>query len=100
MFVIEAPGAAVITTTEVKKDIPGAFKEAKEHRLYVTKDGQPIGGIVSMELMQILEEVLADTPLVLMAEARMADIRSGDAKLMDADDFFARADAQMAERSR
>lgn len=53
-----------------------------------------------MELMQILEEVLADTPLVLMAEARMADIRRGDAKLMDADDFFARADAQMAERSR
>ena len=60
MLVIDAPRAAVVSTTEVKKDVRGAFKTAESYRVYVTKDGQPIGGMVSMEMMALLEQSLAE----------------------------------------
>lgn len=98
MLVIDAPRAAVATTTEVKKDVRGAFKVAEEHRLYVTKDGQPIGGIVSMAMMAVLEEALEDRKIASVATRRLAAVRSGAEALMDADDFFAKAGALMAAR--
>ena len=60
MFVINAPGAAIVTTSEAKRDIAGTFKVAEATRVYVTKDGQPIGGMVSMEMMALLEQSLAE----------------------------------------
>jgi hypothetical protein len=58
MLVINQPGAAVMTTTEAKRDLPGALRVAEKMRVYVTKDGQPIGGLVSMEMMSLLEQAL------------------------------------------
>jgi hypothetical protein len=60
MLVIKHPGAAVVTTTEAKRDLPGTFKVAEQMRVYVTKDGQPIGGLVSLEMMALLEQALAE----------------------------------------
>lgn len=60
MFVINQPGAAVVTTTEAKRDLPGTFKVAEKMRVYVTKDGQPIGGLVSLEMMALLEQAIAE----------------------------------------
>ncbi len=60
MLVIKQPGAAVVTTTEAKRDLPGTFKVAEKMRVYVTKDGQPIGGLVSMAMMAVLEQALAE----------------------------------------
>lgn len=60
MLVIKQPGAAVITTTEAKRDLPGTFKVAEKLRVYVTKDGQAIGGLVSLEMMALLEQALAE----------------------------------------
>ncbi|MDP1891567.1 MAG: hypothetical protein Q8K55_11805 [Gemmatimonadaceae bacterium] len=60
MLIINHPGAAVITTTEAKRDLPGTFKVAEKMRVYVTKDGQPIGGLVSLEMMALLEQALAE----------------------------------------
>jgi hypothetical protein len=99
MLVINAPGAAVATTTEVKRDIPGAFALAREHRVYVTKDGQPIGGIVSVAMMAVLEEALEDRRMAQVAGGRLKRIRSGADDLLEAADFFAKADAIMAGRS-
>ena len=60
MLVIQQPGAAVVTTTEAKRDLPGTFKVAEKLRVYVTKDGQPIGGLVSLEMMALLEQAIAE----------------------------------------
>ena len=100
MLVINAPGAAVATTTEVKRDIPGTFALAKERRVYVTKDGQPIGGIVSVAMMAVLEETLEDRRMAQVAGRRLKRIRSGEDDLLEADDFFAQSDAIMAARPR
>ncbi len=100
MFVINAPGAAVVTTSEAKRDIPGTFKVAENHRVYVTKDGQPIGGMVSMAMMGLLEEALADRQMTTVASRRLDAIREGSDQLLEADDFFAAADASIAARRR
>jgi len=60
MLVIRQPDAAVMTTTDAKRDLPHAFKVAERHRVYVTKDGKPIGGLVSMKMMELLERALAE----------------------------------------
>ena len=96
MLIIDAPGAAVVTTSEVKKDLSGTFKLAKERRIYVTSDGQPIGGIVGMATMQLLEEFLPDLELFALASSRWAAIRAGEDALLDEDDFRARAEARFA----
>lgn len=100
MFVIRAPGAAVVTTSEAKRDIPGTFRVAENHRVYVTKDGQPIGGMVSMEMMALLEEALADRDMAAVAGQRFDAVRSGADALLDADDFFAAADALLSPPKR
>jgi hypothetical protein len=100
MLVINAPGAAVVTTTEVKRDLPGTFKVAEERRVYVTKDGQPIGGIVSMAMMEFLEEALAERQMAKVAGERLEAVRAGSDELIDADDFFAKAEAVIAARRR
>jgi len=96
MFVIKAPGAAVVTTSEAKRDIPGTFRVAERHRVYVTKDGQPIGGMVSMSMMAILEETLADRETTEVAASRLQSVRDGGDDLLDADDFFSQADAMVS----
>ena len=95
MLVINAPGAAVVTTTEVKRDVPGTFKVAESHRVYVTKDGQPIGGIVSVAMMEFLEEALSDRQMARVAARRHSAVVKGVDELLEADDFFAQADAAM-----
>jgi hypothetical protein len=96
MFIVEAPFAAVVTATELKQDVRGAFTVAEEHRVYVTKDGQPIGGLVSMEMMAILEEALADRQLAAVAAERLAAVKDGADVLLDEKEFFARAAARKA----
>jgi thioredoxin-like negative regulator of GroEL len=49
-----------MTTTDAKRDLPHAFRVAERHRVYVTKDGKPIGGLVSMKMMELLERALAE----------------------------------------
>ncbi|MBX9928722.1 MAG: hypothetical protein K2X99_07375 [Gemmatimonadaceae bacterium] len=42
------------------RDLPRAFQVAEQLRVYVTKDGQPIGGLISMEMMVLLEQAIAE----------------------------------------
>jgi hypothetical protein len=60
MLVIHGPKAAVLTTTEAKQDLPGAFRTAARMPVYVTKDGKPIGGLVSMEMLALLQRARAE----------------------------------------
>lgn len=90
----------MLASTEPATGIPGAFALAREHRVYVTKDGQPIGGIVSVAMMAVLEETLEDRRMAQVAGRRLKSVRSGDDDLLEADEFFAQADAIMAARQR
>jgi PHD/YefM family antitoxin component YafN of YafNO toxin-antitoxin module len=91
MLVIKGSNAAVATTTEVRRNLKDVLEQAQTARVYVTNDGQLVGGIVSAEMMELLDEILADREMTRVAEQRLAAIRSGEDKLLDEDEFWTRA---------
>jgi prevent-host-death family protein len=91
MLVIKGSNAAVATTTEVRRNLKDVLEQARTARVYVTNDGELVGGIVSAEMMELLDEILADRELARVAEQRLAAIRSGEDTLLDEDEFWARA---------
>ncbi len=91
MLEIKSGSAAVATTTEVRRNLKAMFDRAKTTRVYVTNDGELVGGIVSPEMMDILDEALADREMVRIAGERLEEIRSGRQKLINEDEFWSRA---------
>lgn len=91
MLVIKGSNAAVATTTEVRRNLKDVLEQAKTARVYVTNDGELVGGIVSAEMMELLDEVLSDQEMTRVAERRLTAIRSGEQKLLDEDEFWSRA---------
>jgi prevent-host-death family protein len=90
MLVIKGSNAAVATTTEVRRNLKDVLEQAKTARVYITNDGELVGGIVSADMMELLDEVLADRELARVAERRLKAIRSGEQKLLDEDEFWSR----------
>jgi hypothetical protein len=67
------------------------FDQAKSARVYVTNDGALVGGIVSPEMMEILDEALAEREMAAVAANRMGEIRAGKQALLGEDEFWSRA---------
>lgn len=91
MLVIKGSNAAVATTTEVRRNLKDVLEQARTARVYVTNDGELVGGIISVEMMQLLDEVLADREMARVAEQRLAAIRAGEDSLLDEAEFWTRA---------
>lgn len=91
MLVIKGSNAAVATTTEVRRNLKDILEQAKTARVYITSDGELVGGIVGADMMELLDEILADRELTRVAERRLKAIRSGEQKLLDEDEFWSRA---------
>ncbi len=91
MLVISKGNAAVATTTEVRNNLKKMFDQAKSARVYVTNDGALVGGIVSPEMMEILDEALAEREMAAVAGNRLGEIRAGKQALLDEDEFWSRA---------
>lgn len=91
MLVIKGSNAAVATTTEVRRNLKDVLEQARTSRVYVTNDGELVGGIVSAEMMELLDEILADREITRVAEQRLGAIRSGEDTLLDEDEFWTRA---------
>lgn len=91
MLVIKGRDAAVATASEVRRNLRKMFEQARTTRVYVTNDGELVGGIISPEMMEILDEVLADRAAGEIAAERLAAIRSGEARLVDENEFWNRA---------
>lgn len=91
MLVIKGSNAAVATTTEVRRNLKDVLEQARTSRVYVTNDGELVGGIVSAEMMELLDEVLSDREMARVAEQRLAAARSGEDTLLDEDEFWTRA---------
>ena len=96
MLVINGP-ALVATTTEAKKDLPGMFREACHRPVYVTSDGQHVGGIVSPQDMALLEAARSNETLVAEAAERYERLTSGATRRLTPAEFHAEAEALFAD---
>lgn len=74
------------------------IEKAQEKPVYLLRDGEPVGGIVSIHMLELLQDVLEDRYISDMAEQRLEAIRDGSDELLDEDEFWAQADAIMASR--
>lgn len=99
MFIVKGPEAAVTTTSELKKNLKQTLEAARHCQVYVTKDGKPIAAIISMEMVDVLNEALEDRYLARMAGARFDAAQSGKEELLSEEEFWSRADAVMAQRT-
>jgi hypothetical protein len=73
-------------------------EKAQEKPVYLLRAGEPVGGIVSIEMLELLQDVLEDRYISDAAQQRLQQLRDGTEELLDEDDFWARADAIMATR--
>jgi PHD/YefM family antitoxin component YafN of YafNO toxin-antitoxin module len=90
--------AAFATMSELKSRAKQTIEKAQERPVYLLRDGQPVGGIVSMEMLELLLDVLEDRYISDLAQERLQSLRDGTDAQLDEDEFWARADAAMAQR--
>lgn len=90
--------AAFATMGDLKNRARQTIEKAQDKPVYLLRDGEPVGGIVSLRLLELLQDVLEDRYVSGVAEQRLQAIRDGSDRLLDEDDFWTQADAIMAEK--
>lgn len=90
--------AAFATMGDLKTRAKQTIEKAQEKPVYLLRDGEPVGGLVSIDMLELLQDVLEDRYISDVAQQRLEAIREGSDELLDADEFWAQADAVMASR--
>ena len=90
--------AAFATMGDLKTRAKQTIEKAQEKPVYLLRDGEPVGGIVSIEMVELLQDVLEDRYISDVAHQRLQALRDGDDELLDEGAFWAQADAIMAAR--
>ncbi|HEX8453840.1 MAG TPA: hypothetical protein VF647_17185 [Longimicrobium sp.] len=83
---------------DLKMRAKQTIERAQDKPVYLLRDGEPVGGIVSLEMLELLQDVLEDRYLSDVAAQRLQRIRDGGEDLLDEDDFWMRADQIMGQR--
>jgi PHD/YefM family antitoxin component YafN of YafNO toxin-antitoxin module len=95
----ETRGAAAFATMgDLKNRLRETIEKAKERPVYLLRDGEPVGGLVSMQMMEILQEALEDLYIADVARKRLEAVRTGKEELLDEDEFWAEAGKILARR--
>lgn len=94
MFQVFGPLAVIATVSELKTRMKETLNAARRAPVYLVRDGQPVAGIVSMEMMSVLEEALEDRRLARVAGERLDAIRSREDALLDEDAFWTAVEAR------
>ena len=97
MFEIRG-SAAIATMGDLKTRTKQTIEKAQEKPVYLLRDGEPVGGIVSLEMLELLQDALEERYMSAIAQARLKALREGDAELLEETEFWAEADAIMANR--
>lgn len=90
--------AAFATMRDLKTQARRTIEMAQEKPVYLLRDGEPVGGIISMEMLDILQEALEDGYIAEVARARLDAIREGSEDLIDEEEFWARAEQAVGSR--
>jgi PHD/YefM family antitoxin component YafN of YafNO toxin-antitoxin module len=90
--------AAFATMGDLKARAKETIEKAQEKPVYLLRDGAPVAGIVSIEMLELLQDILEDRYLSEVAQQRLQAVRDGVDDLLDEEEFWARADAIVASR--
>jgi len=84
--------AAIATMGDLKIRTRRTIEMAQEKPVYIVRDGEPVGGIVSMEMLEILHEALEERYIAQVARERLEAVRGGSETLVEEAEFWSRAD--------
>jgi len=90
--------AAFATMGDLKNRLRETIEKAKDRPVFLLRDGEPVGGLVSMQMMEILQEALEDLYIADVARKRLDAARAGRDELLDEEEFWTEADAILAAR--
>lgn len=91
MLEVNTP-ALVKTTTEVRGSIKETFEEAQDSLVIVTSNGDPVGGVIGLKHLRLLEEAIerqVTERLAAVAEDRLRRLHEGSEELLDEDEVWA-----------
>jgi PHD/YefM family antitoxin component YafN of YafNO toxin-antitoxin module len=83
---------------DLKTRAKQTIEKAQEKPVYLMRDGEPVAGIVSLAMLELLYEALEERYITAVAQQRLKAVRAGDDELLEEEDFWAQADAIMANR--
>ena len=90
--------AAFATMGDLKMRARQTIEAAQEKPVYLLRDGEPVGGIVSVRMIEFMNDMLEEQYISEVAGQRLQAIRDGKDELLDEDEFWRRAEAIMSER--
>jgi Phd_YefM. len=88
MFKVGAD-SQVTTISDLRKDTKKTLAASREAPVYVLKDGKPVAALVSIELLEMVNEARENRRLAQIAARRLDAIGSGEDELMDEAAFWA-----------
>lgn len=88
MFTVGA-GSRITTISELKKDTKKTLEASRDAPVYVLKDGKPVAAVVSIEMVEMVNEARENLRLARIATRRLEAIEAGEDKLMDETAFWA-----------
>jgi PHD/YefM family antitoxin component YafN of YafNO toxin-antitoxin module len=91
MFAVIGPSAVIATVSELKTKMKETLMAAERSPVYLVRDGQAVAGIISMDMMAVLQEALEDRRIAQIASGRLDAIQGGEDALIDEDAFWAKA---------
>lgn len=89
--------AAFATRGDLKMRARQTIEKAQEKPVYLLRDGEPVGGIVSLRMMEFMNDMLEEQYISRVSEQRLQAIRNEDDELLDEEEFWALADAIISE---
>jgi hypothetical protein len=90
--------AAFVAVGDLQSRAGEIVEKAQEKPVYLLRAGEPIGCIVSLEMLDLVQDVLEDRYISSVAGQRLQAIRKEQNGLVDEEEFWARADGVLAKK--
>ncbi|HYN82512.1 MAG TPA: type II toxin-antitoxin system prevent-host-death family antitoxin [Gemmatimonadaceae bacterium] len=97
MFSVPAD-CSIATITELKRSTKETLQASRDGPVYVLSDGKPVAAVVSIELVEMINEAIEDRRLGRIAGDRMDAISQNQESLLSEDDFWARVETSRPRR--
>ncbi len=97
MFTVPAD-SSIATISELKRAPRKTLEASQWGPVYVTHDGKPVAAVVSLDMIDMINEAVEDRRLSRIAGERMEAISLNPKSLLGEDEFWGRVEARRSKR--
>lgn len=82
----------ITTISEFKKEMKKTLEASQDAPVYIIKDGKPVAAVVSIEMMEMVNEAREDRRLARIAARRLDAIEAGEDRVLGEEEFWEAVD--------